>query len=107
MTLKVNNENFESKIMNSEKPVLLDFGAEWCMPCKMIEPVLEEISSDHGDKVEVASINVDECPEIATNFSVMNIPTLIFLKKGKEVNRMVGVNTKENIIKAIKESFSE
>ncbi len=103
--LEITKDNFQTKVLKSERPVIIDLWAEWCMPCKMIEPVLNEIANDYKEKIDVAKINVDEYPELATELSVMNIPALIFFKDGKEVTRIVGVNTKEYIEKKIKEFF--
>ena len=104
-TVSISKDNFQAKIINSERPIVVDFWAEWCMPCKMIAPVLDEIANDYSGKVDVGKINVDEDPELATELSVMNIPTLIFFKGGKEAGRIVGVNTKEYIEKKIEEFF--
>lgn len=103
--IEITKDNFGTKILKSERPVIIDLWAEWCMPCKMIEPVLDEIANEYKEKIDVAKINVDEYPELATELSVMNIPALIFFKDGKEVTRIVGVNTKEYIEKKIKEFF--
>ncbi|MCK4463961.1 MAG: thioredoxin [Candidatus Omnitrophica bacterium] len=103
--IEITKDNFETTVLKSARPVIIDLWAEWCMPCKMIEPVLDEIANDYKEKIDVAKINVDEYPELATELSVMNIPTLIFFKDGEEITRMVGVNTKEYIEKKIKEFF--
>ena len=104
-TIEITNANFEKEIINSEKPAIVDFWAPWCMPCKMIAPTLDEIADDYKGKINVAKINVDDSPELATELSVMNIPSLIFFKDGKEVERLVGVNTKEYIEKKIEAAF--
>ena len=104
-TVSITKDNFQTKIVNSERPIVVDLWAEWCMPCKMIAPVLDEIATDYSGKVDIGKINVDEDPELATELSVMNIPTLIFFKGGKEAGRIVGVNTKEYIEKKIEEFF--
>lgn len=104
--LEITKDNFETKVLRSKRPLIIDLWAEWCAPCRMLTPVMEEVSSDYKGRVDVAKINVDEHPELATELSVMNIPTLIFFKGGKELTRLVGVNTKEYIEKKIEEFFS-
>ena len=103
--LEITKDNFENKVLKAERPVIIDLWAEWCMPCKMIVPTLNEIANDYKGKIDIAKINVDEYPELATDLSVMNIPTLIFFKDGKEKGRLTGVNTKEYIEKKIEEFF--
>jgi thioredoxin 1 len=103
--IEITKDNFEAAVLKSTRPVIIDLWAEWCMPCKMIEPVLNEIANEHKEKIDIAKINVDEHPELATELSVMNIPTLIFFKDGQEVARIIGVNTKEYIEKKIEELF--
>ena len=100
--LEVTRENFEKEVLNSDKAVLVDFWAPWCMPCKIIAPTVEKISEEMGSEVKVMKSNVDEAPEVATELSVMNIPTLLLFKDGKEIARMTGVNSKEAIEKKIK-----
>lgn len=95
--LEVTKENFEKEVSQSSKPVLVDFWAPWCMPCKILAPTVEKLAQDLAGKIKVAKLNVDEAPEIATELSIMNIPTLILFKNGKEISRMIGVNSKEAI----------
>ena len=95
--LEVTQENFKKEVMESTKPVLVDFWAPWCMPCKIIAPSIEKIAQEMSSELKVAKSNVDESPEIATELSVMNIPTLILFKDGKEISRIIGVNSKEAI----------
>lgn len=102
---EITKDNFESKVLKAERPLIIDLWAEWCMPCKMIAPTLDKIADDYRGEIDIAKINVDEYPELATDLSVMNIPTLIFFKDGKEKGRLTGVNTKEYIEKKIKEFF--
>jgi thioredoxin 1 len=95
--LEITGENFEKEVLNSDKPVLIDFWAPWCMPCKIIAPTVEKLASELREKVKVSKANVDENPDIANRLSVMNIPTLVLFKGGQEVSRMIGVNSKESI----------
>ena len=95
--LNITKENFHDEVMNSEKPVLLDFWASWCGPCRMVSPVVDEIANEHPE-IKVGKINVDEQPELASAFQVMSIPTLVVMKEGKAVNRMVGAQPKARIL---------
>ncbi|MEG0978843.1 MAG: thioredoxin [Oscillospiraceae bacterium] len=99
--LTITKENYESEVINSEKPVLIDFWASWCGPCKMLSPVVDEIAEEVTD-AKICKINVDEQPELAAEFRVMSIPTLAVIKDGKLVNTTVGVRPKDDIIKMIK-----
>ena len=103
--LELRDDNFESEVLKSDKPVIVDFWATWCMPCKMLAPTLEEIANEYKGKLKVAKLNIDDAMDVATNFSVMNIPTLIFFNNGKEVARMVGAAGKKDIIRKIEEVF--
>ena len=88
--LHLTAENFKSTIQNTEKPVLVDFFAEWCMPCKMFAPILEKVSEKIGDGAVITKINIDEAEAIAMEYGVMSIPTVILFKNGEEVQRHVG-----------------
>jgi thioredoxin 1 len=92
---------FESDINVSEKLVIVDMWADWCGPCKMMEPVLEEIAKEHGEKVKVIKINIDQNQETPIRFNIMNIPTLLFFKDGKEVDRLIGAIPKKQLNKKI------
>lgn len=95
--IHVDKYNFKNEVMESDKPVLLDFWAPWCMPCRMVGPILEEIAAERSD-IKVGKINVDEQPELAGQFQVMSIPTLLVIKNGKIVNQSVGAMQKEAIL---------
>lgn len=96
--LKITNENFEREVLNSDKPVLIDFWAPWCGPCRMLSPTIAEIAEEYKDKVKVGKVNVDEEGELATIFRVSSIPLLVVMKKGKVVNSSVGVRPKNQIV---------
>ena len=99
--IKITSENYENEVLNSDKPVLLDFWAAWCGPCKMVSPLVDEIALENAD-IKVGKINVDEQPELAAKFGVMSIPTLVVIENGKEVNRSIGAMPKANILKLVK-----
>ena len=90
--------NFEQEVMKSGKTVLIDFWAPWCGPCRMVSPVVDEISDEASDKVKVGKVNVDEQPELAAKFGVMSIPTLVVMKNGKVASTSVGAKSKEAIL---------
>ena len=95
--MQVNKNNFQDEVLNSDKPVLVDFWASWCGPCRMVAPVLEEIANERSD-VKVCKINVDEEPELAGRYNVMSIPTLLVVKEGQVVNQAVGARPKSQIL---------
>lgn len=99
--VKVNENNFEKEVLNSNKTVLLDFFAVWCGPCKMIAPVLEEIANENDD-VKICKIDVDEAMSLAQSFGVSSIPTLVVIKNGSVTDQAVGLRGKEEILKMIK-----
>ena len=101
--LELTKDNFEKEVLKSPVPVVVDFWATWCMPCKMIVPIIEEISAEYDGRCKTAKLNIDDAMEIATKFSVMNIPTVIFFKDGREFTRVVGVAAKDDFVKKIEE----
>lgn len=98
--LSLNEKNFE-EVIKTDRPVLIDFWASWCGPCRMMSPVIDEIAEEMGETVKVCKINIDEEKNLAVKYNVMSIPTFIVLKNGKEVGRSIGVQDKEEIIKMI------
>lgn len=102
-TVKVDTSNFENDVLKSAEPVVVDFWAEWCGPCKMIAPSLEEIATELQGKVKVAKINIDENPELATQFGVRSIPTLLLFNNGEIVSNMVGAAPKSRLSDWIKD----
>ena len=95
--LHITKENFEEQVLHSDKPVLLDFWASWCGPCRMVSPTIDEIANERSD-IKVGKVNVDEQPELASAFQVMSIPTLVVMKGGKIVNRTMGAQPKAQIL---------
>ena len=95
--ININKNNFQNEVLNSEMPVLLDFWASWCGPCRMVSPIVDEIAAERGD-IKVGKVNVDEERELAAQFGVMSIPTLVVMKGGKVVNQMVGARPKAQIL---------
>ena len=100
MTIEITAENFENEVLNSDKPVLIDFWAAWCGPCRMLSPVVDEIAEEN-DSVKVGKVNVDEQLELAAQFGIQSIPTLLFFKDGKQIDRSVGVASKSAILNMI------
>ena len=98
--INITNQNYQKEIMESKKTILLDFWAEWCGPCKIITPVIDEIANENPD-LKVCKINVDEQPELANRFHVRSIPSLFVMKEGEIINQSVGAKTKEEILKML------
>ena len=99
----LSDDTFDETVGGSDKPVLVDFWAEWCGPCKMIAPVLEEIATEQGDKLEIAKLNVDDNPNTAMKYNVMSIPTLLVFKDGEPVKRLVGAKGKGQLLQELAE----
>jgi thioredoxin len=97
----VTDQDFESEVVGSGTPVLVDFWAEWCVPCHMVSPVVEEIGRDKGDTLSVVKLNIDENPDVTRKYGVMSIPTLIMFVSGEEKARVVGARGKDAILKEI------
>lgn len=100
--LHITKENFNAEVVNSDRPVLLDFWATWCGPCRMVAPLVEEIAAEHPE-IKVGKINVDEQPELAAQFQIMSIPTLMVVKNGKITQRVVGARPKAQILALVQE----
>lgn len=99
--VKLNNENFDEEVIKSNKTVIVDFYADWCGPCKMMSPILEDIAQEVGDKVKICKINVDENRDLALNYDIMSIPTLIIFKNGNIIEKMIGLRDKQEILNSI------
>ena len=95
--LHINKDNFHKEVMNSEKPVLLDFFASWCGPCRMVGPILDEIAEERED-IKVCKVDIDEQPELASRFRVMSVPTLMVMKEGRIVEQSIGAKPKHQIL---------
>jgi thioredoxin 1 len=102
-TLEITDENFQAEVMDSEIPVLLDFWAEWCMPCKMLGPVIDELATDFAGKVKVGKVDTDNARETAMQFGISAIPTVILLQGGTMVKKFVGLQQKTDLAEAIDE----
>lgn len=97
--LKVESDTFTEEVLESDVPVLVDFYADWCNPCKMLAPVVDEIAKEYESSIKVVKLNIDEASDIASEYGVMSIPTLILFKNGQPENELVGVRPKETIIR--------
>ena len=104
--ITLNESNFDREVNNSDKPVLVDFWAEWCGPCKLIAPLIEEIAREKAGSVKVGKVNVDENPSISQRYGIKGIPTLILFKGGKEEERVVGATSKEAIARMIEKHIA-
>jgi len=104
--IEFTDDNFDTEVLKSNLPVLVDFWAEWCQPCKMLAPTIEEIAGEYEDKVKVGKLNVDDNPNTATKYGIRGIPTLLFFKGGKVVQQVTGVKSKAEIKKIIDEELA-
>ena len=101
MAIELTDATFESLVLKSDKPVLVDFWAVWCGPCRMVGPIVQEIGEEYGDKVVVGKLDVDHNPETARNFGIRNIPTIMFFKNGEVVDKQVGAVPKQKLVEKL------
>ena len=99
--MHVTEKNFDAEVLKSSVPVLVDFWAEWCGPCRMIAPIIDEVAKELAGKIKVVKINIDEAQDLATSFNIMSIPTLLIFKNGKPVEQLVGAMPKAQLIAKI------
>lgn len=99
MEVKITLQNYEEEVVNSSVPVLLDFWATWCGPCRMIAPIVEDIAKEYDGKIKVGKVNVDEEGELAIKFGIVSIPTLLLIEKGEEKDKLIGYSQKDEIVK--------
>jgi len=103
--LHLTDSNFKKEVLESELPVLVDFWAPWCGPCKMIAPIIEDLAKEFDKKIRIGKINLDENPKIATHYGIMSIPTIVFFKKGKVMEQIVGVLSKSKFKRKLEENL--
>ncbi|WP_421917965.1 thioredoxin [Marinifilum sp.] len=101
MTIEVNDSNFEEVVLKSDKPVLVDFWAEWCGPCRMVGPIVDELATDYDGKIVVTKVDVDSSPATSAKFGIRNIPTILFFKGGEVVDKQVGAVPKSSLAEKI------
>ena len=102
-TKVVTDETFDNEVLKSTKPVVVDYWAEWCGPCKMVSPVLEEIAAEHGDKIDVVKLNIDENPTVSQKYQIMAIPTMSVFQNGEVVKQIVGAKPKAALLRELSE----
>ncbi len=100
MALAITNENYD-EIMNAGKPVIIDFWAEWCGPCRMVAPIIDELHNEYGDKVSICKCDIESADDVVAKYMVRNIPTVVFIKDGKVIEKQVGAASKEDLVKKL------
>lgn len=105
MALELTDSNFETEALQSDKPVMVDFWAEWCGPCRMVGPIVEEVAKEYSDKAVVGKLNVDNNPAVAQKYGIRSIPTILFFKNGEVVDRQVGAVPKTALVKKLEAQF--
>ena len=100
-TMHINSENFDKEVLQAQEPVLIDFWASWCGPCRMVAPVVEKLSEEYEGRLKVAKVDVDECPDIAQRYGVMSIPTLIVIKDGQEQDKIIGAAPRSRLAQMV------
>jgi len=105
--ITITTDNFESEVIQSKQPVLLDFGADWCKPCKIIAPIVEAIANEYSGRLRVGEVDVNDNPRLATRFGIRSLPTLLLLKSGNVAEMIVGSRSKEQIIQAIERALND
>ncbi len=105
--IQLTDENFDKELGSSNTPLIVDFWAEWCGPCKMFSPVVDEVARDYAGRLRVGKLDVDTNPEVPTKFGVMNIPTVVFFKDNKQYSRLVGAVSKRELVKKIEELLTK
>ncbi len=105
MAMEIKSETFDSFVNQPDKTVLVDFWASWCGPCRMLSPVVDEVSQEHADTLSVGKVNVDDCPDLARKFGVMSIPTLLLFKDGQLVDQQVGYMPKEKLNQMVEKAL--
>ena len=106
-TKTVTDASFDVDVLKSDKPVLVDYWAEWCGPCRMVGPVLEEIAQEHGDKIDIVKLNIDDNPEVARRYSILQIPTINVFSGGEVVKQIIGAKPKAALLRELSEYLGE
>jgi len=103
MVIELNDDNFDVEVINSDIPVFIDFWAEWCSPCKMIAPIIKELSEQYNGKIKICKANLDDCSQVFKKFKILNLPTFLLFKDGEVAKKEVGVKQKKDLQKIIEE----